>query len=55
MINLLTYPNAAISAATKMKLDLHMSYLSEELVVLNLSFQFKNTPESKKLMLAAME
>ena len=54
MGQLLKYPHATVSTATSKKLGLHLWYISEELVGLAL-FDSRIPPESKKLMLAAME
>lgn len=54
MEQLLQYPQVAVSTATSKKLGLHLWYLSEDLVGLAL-FDARISPETKKLMLAAME
>lgn len=54
MVQSLEYPHTATSVPTSKKLGLHLWYLSEELVGLAL-FNSRIAPESKKLMLSAME
>ena len=54
MIELLRYPQDAISSATSKKLGLHLWYISEELIGLAL-FDSRVSVEMKRLMLAAME
>lgn len=54
MGQLLSYPHAAISAATSKKLGLHLWYLSEELIGLAL-FDSRLSHDSKRLMIAAMD
>ena len=53
MCRLLTYPEPKISSVTSKKLELHLWYLSEELITLSL-FDSRVTADTKKLMLAAM-